>query len=163
MTVDLADLVEFLEAQVNPPGSDLFPDASEDDWVIRMRNSFWYLKLAGFFSNYRDNEGLIQPITGDTDLGRDQQQLIILDAAADVVANQMKNTATGFRAKAGPVEYETENSATLLKGVYDDIRRKIRELIGTLGTLGSVTDVYIDSLVARDESLGYQDTYFWRG
>lgn len=162
MAVDLADLVDPLTREVNPPGTDLFPDATEDEWVGQLADSFWEAKLYGFFDNYREVEGFVTPITGDEDLPRDQQQLIVLFAGLRVIRNELKNTNTMFRAKAGPVEFETQNSANLLRDVLKDIRSKVDLVLANLSDLASTTTAYIDSLVGTDESLYFQDTYWYR-
>jgi len=164
MAVDLADLIDALTTEVNPPGSDLFPDATEDQWVSNLQNSFWEAKLYGFFDDHTESDGLISPLTvGNADLARDQQQLIVLFAGLRVIRNELKNTNTGFRAKAGPVEFETQNSANLLRDVLRDIRSKVDLILANLSDLSSTTTTYIDSLVGRDNSLYYEDTYFYRG
>ncbi len=160
MAVDLADeLVEAVKREVNPPGIDMFPTADDDDWLGQLRDSFWEAKLYGFFEGYTESDGVIAPITGSTDMGRDQQALIVLFAGGRVIRNELKNTNTSFRAQAGSVEFEVQNSANLLIAILKDIRSKIDLALGALGALNSTTTTYIDALVGRTESILYGDTY----
>lgn len=163
MAVDLADLVEPLTREVNPPGTDLFPDATEDEWVGQLADSFWEAKLYGFFDDHTESDGVITPIDdGDDDMTRTQQQLIVLFAGLRVIRNELKNTGTAFRAKAGPVEFETENSANLLRDILKDIRSKVDLVLANLSDLNASTTAYIDSLVGREDSLYYGDSFFFR-
>lgn len=164
MTVDISDLIVSLQREVNPPGTDLFPNATDDDWLGQLLDSFWEAKLFGFFTTFTaDLDGLISPnTTGDDDMARSDQALIILFAGARVIRNELKNTSTGFRAVAGPVEFETQNSAQLLRDILKDIRSKVDLALAALGTINSTTATYIDSLVGREDSLYYRETFFQR-
>jgi len=163
VTIDLGDMIEPLQREVNPPGSDLFPDAVEDEWLGNLRDSFWEAKLFGFFSDFTEAEGLVSPITGTDDLGREYQQLVVLFAGARIVTNELKNTETLFRAVAGPVEFETQNSATLLRDILKEIRDKIKAIVEVLSDdFGSTEAGYIDAIVDRHDALAYGETYHWR-
>jgi hypothetical protein len=163
MAIDLADLVPAVRAETSPPGTDLFPSASDDDWLLRLQNAFWESKMFGFaqLSNYTESDGLVQPITGIIELPREEQQLMVLFAAATSVRMAMINTGTAFRVAAGPVKFETENSATLLREIMMEINRKIDILYGLLARIGRVTDSYFDGATERDISLSFGDTKWW--
>lgn len=165
MSVDLNDLIPAVQAETSPPGTDLFPDASDDAWLLRLQNAFWEARLFGFaeLNNYTESDGTIRPITGTTDLPREEQQLIILFAAASAVRMSLMNTTTAFSAKAGPVEFSTQNSANLLTAISQQIQQKIDFLYLRLSTLGRITDGYFDGVAARDYSLGSGDTAWWGG
>jgi hypothetical protein len=160
MAVDLADLIDPLKREVNPPGSNLYPDAVDDDWLGQLRDSFWEAKLFGFFDNYTETEGLVSPITGTTEIDRQSQQLNVLFAGIRVVRMALINTNTLFRAVAGPVEFETQNSANLLNEILKQLQAKINLIYSVLGELSATTTGYIDSLVERDFSLAYSDTWW---
>ncbi len=166
MAVDLSDeetLIASLKREVSPPGTDLFPTATDDEWLGQLQDSFWEAKLYGFFTNYTEADGFITPITGTDDLDRHYQELIVLFAGARVIRNELKNMNTLFRAQAGPVEFETQNSANLLIAILKDIRSKVDLAMAAIGTLGSTTVAYIDSLIGREDSILYGDTYVPRG
>lgn len=165
MSVDLAELIPSLKREVNPPGTDLFPTATDDDiWLGHLIDSFWEAKLFGFFKTYTSNsDGLVAPLNGLIDLGRDWQELIVLFAGGRIIRNELKNTNTSFRAVAGPVEFEVQNSAQLLRDILHDIRSKIDLALAALGAINSTTVAYIDSLIGREDSIYYGETYFQRG
>lgn len=165
MAVDLADLLDSVKRECSPPGTDLFPDAIDDEWLGQLLDSFWEARLFGFFADFTaDDDGLVSPVTdGDDDMGRTDQALIILFAGARVIRNELKNTNTSFRAQAGPVEFEVQNSAQLLRDILKDIRSKVDLALAALGTINSTTVAYIDSLVGREDSIYYRETFFERG
>lgn len=164
MAVDLDDLITELKTEVNPPGTDNFPTATDDEWLNNLRNSFWEARVFGFWNGYTEAEGLVAPLTGSTDLGRDQQQLIILFAAARIIRNVLQNTNTKFHVEAGDgaAIFEVENSAQLLVAILKDIRSKIDLAMSAIGTINSTTVAYIDSLVEREQSIYYGETFFER-
>lgn len=161
MAIDLTDLVESLQREVNPPGTDLFPNATEDQWLGNLRDSFWEAKLFGFFDGFTESEGIVTPTSGSTDVTRAYQQLIVLFAGGRIITNELRNIKTVFRAQAGPVEYETQQSATLLRDILKEVRKKIEVLVEGIGDFGETETTYINSLTARFDSLAYGDTYFW--
>ena len=161
MAVDLSDLIESLEREINPPGTDNFPDATEAQLLGNLSDSFWEAKLYGFFDDYSESDGLVFPISGSTDLGREWQQLIVLFAGTRILRMKLMVTNTNFRAVAGPVEFEQSNSANLLKEILVQLQEKINIAYAQLGSLGNAADYYINGLVARTDSLVYGDEFYW--
>lgn len=162
MAIDLSDLVELLRSEVDAPGEDSFPDAVEDDWVNQLRSAFWEVVLDGVISSYEETDGIVTPTSGTTDLARDLQQLVIFYAGVRVIRNKLRTMGTAFRAKAGPVEYETQNSAQVLKSILDELVRKRNVILNRLSDMGSVDSHYIDMIMYRDEALTYGDSWFVR-
>ncbi|QBQ74867.1 hypothetical protein [Caudovirales GX15bay] len=175
MAVDLFTLVDSLKREVNPPGSDLFPDSTDDNWLGSLTDAFWEVRLYGFLSGYEENaaarggdaafgEGIVTPHgvdatyddpTGwsDLDLSRELQQLIVLWAGWKVVLARMGSLSTMFRAKAGPVEYEAQNAASVLKGILDQLKARIdwfvTNLLDTSGANVAVFDQVIERTYAE--------------
>lgn len=164
MAVDLADLIEPLRREVNTPGSDSFPTAFEDTYLGYLQDSFWQIKLDGitsFVGYTEDGAGVVTPIDpSDEDLSRTLQQLIVLYAGIRMVRNQLLNLQTLFRSKAGPVEYETQQSAQLLKAVLDELKFQRNLVLENLSAFGGSTTYYIDSLAARESSIDSGFTYW---
>lgn len=154
MAVDLFDLVDPLKRTVNSPGSDAFPNATDDDFGGYLTDAFWELRMLNMFSDYTESDGLVTPITGSTDLPREQQQLIILYAAITIITNELKNLESVFRVKAGPAEFETQKSASLLKDVLAELQRRRLVVEQNLFAMGEITDTYIDSVWERDYRWG---------
>lgn len=162
MAFDLGDLVELLQAEVDPPGTNSFPNATDDDWITRLRNAYWTIVLDGIIGAdaYTDNDGVLVPDSAAVDLPRDMQQLVVFYAGVNVVTQAMRTVDTVFRTKAGPVEFETQKAASVLKAVMDELTRKRNLILNRLSDLGVVTDSYIDMVQQRDYSFRYADT-FW--
>lgn len=161
MAVDLADLVDSLYRETSLQGTNIF--GSEDTAVGSLRDAFWDLKLMGFYAAYTEADGLVSPIAASgSDLEREQQQLIILAAGIRAIRLQIKDTQTTFRAKAGPVEFETQFSASVLKEILVELQGKVAYLVQQLGGLSGTQTYYIDSLAGRNDSLSYGVTT-WTG
>lgn len=164
MTVDITNLVDNLKAEVNIPGGDAFPAAVDADWEIRLLNAFWETVLDGLIVGYDMNDdGIVTPVTGTTDLNREMQQLVIFYAGISVVRNALRTLSAVFRAKAGPVEFESQNAATVMKSIMDELVRKRNIVLLRLSDVGSAPSHYVDMVIARDESLRYQDSYYVSG
>lgn len=163
MAIDLSDLIPAVQAESSPPGTNLFPTAIDDEWLLRLENAFWEARLFGFaqLDNYTESDGIVQPIVGTTDLPREEQQLVVLFAAVNIVRMSMSNTGTAFTAKAGSVEFSTQNSATLLNTVLSQLQLKINFLYETLSDLGRPVDAVFDGTWARQEALIFGDVAWW--
>jgi hypothetical protein len=163
MAVDLSDLVELLQAEVDAPGENSFTDAVENDWVNQLRSGFWETVLDGIMLGYEETDGIVTPVAPNTtDLSREFQQLVIFYAGVRVIRNKLRTVGTAFRAKAGPVEYETQNSAQVLKAILDELINKRNIILKRLSDLGSSNAYYVDMVISRDESMGYGDVWFTR-
>ncbi len=154
MAIELFELVEPLKRAVSPPGVVVFPDATDTMFAGYLSDAFWEIRMLGMFTNYTEADLEVSPITGIEDLPREQQSLIILFAAITIVTNELKNLETVFRVKAGPAEFETQKSATLLRDVLAELQRRRTIVEENLLSLGEVTDAYIDSVWERDLHYG---------
>lgn len=162
MAVDLFDLVEPLRRATSPPGSNAFPDSTDEEFAGYLEDAFWELRMLDMLTDYTASDGLVTPITGTVDLPRELQQLLILWASITIVTNELKNAETSFRAKAGPAEFETGRSAQVLRDVLAELQRRRLVVEGHLFALGAVTDAYIDSVAERLDSHYYGDTFWIR-
>lgn len=160
MSVDLGDLTDFLVAEVNVPGGDVFTGATEDDYLVRLQNAFWEATLDGLITGYTESDGVISPTSGTTDLGRDLQQLVIFYAGISIVRNHLRSLNTAFRAKAGPVEYETQQAATVLRDLLTELQKKRAIILERLSETYATDTYYIDAVLARDAAFGAGDTSF---
>lgn len=162
MAVDLGDLVPYLEAEVSPPGNDLFADTEDDEWVTRLANGFWNARLDGLLSGYVESDGAVTPTSGDEDLSRELQQVIVFYAAYDTILLALRSLNTSFRAQAGPVSYETGQSAQVLRDIANALRERMGRLLVRLSDIGATSDYVIDAIMARQDSLLDGITY-WTG
>lgn len=164
MSVDLGDLVESLKREVAAPGEEetAFPNATEDIWLGNLQDAFWDARLDGMLAGFTESDGLVTPVSGTTEITRDLQQLVVLYAGIRIVRNSLRTLNTTFRAKAGPVEFETQNSASVLKGLLDLLMERRHAVLLRLSDLGQVPSYYIDAVYGRELSIHYGDTH-WVG
>lgn len=163
MAVDIGDLIDAIQAEVNPPGENLFPNATDDDWFNSLVSGFWGARMDGLLSNYTINaQDQIVPIAGTTDISRDLQQIIVLYASMTIIVNQLRAMNTTFRAVAGPVQFETQKSAQVLRGILDDIKARRGLILTRLSDIGAIDSYYIDALIERENSVNFGETYFLR-
>lgn len=185
MAVELFDLVDPLKREVSPPGSDSFPDATDDNYLGSLTDAFWEIRLYGLFAGFEENaaarggpaafgEGIVTPIgiTDDTyddpegylpgtDMPRDQQQLIVMWAAYKIALTRMSALQTVFRAKAGPVEYETQYAASVLSTVITQIKDRLDLVLDQIGRSSDAT-VVLDSIIERTYAMSVGDTWWVR-
>jgi len=117
------------------------------------------------FPNYTiDGTGMnIVPVSGTTDMPREQQQLIVLYAGFRVVLTAYQNINSQFRAKAGPVEYEVQKSAQMLKGLLDALRERIKKAIeDSTGASSGAYALVLDAMAERTAGIAYGDLHHVR-
>lgn len=148
MAVDLSVLIDSLKRSINPPGVDTF-DAADSVYLGYLSDAFWELRMLDMLSDYTESNGIIVSMTGGDDIGREMQQLILLFAAITIVTNELKLAETVFRAKAGPLEFETQKNGALLRDILAELQRRRVIAETALFDIGAVSDVYIDSVVGR--------------
>lgn len=165
MAVDVGDLVESLQREVSPPGTPLYPLATDDEWFGHLQDAFWEARLHGMLEAYTmDDNGQITPFdAGADDIPRDLQQLIVLYAGFRIVLTSYQNVKSAFRAKAGPVEFETQQQGQLLKAVLDAIRSRINIVISRLSDVGESNATVFDAVIERSYSIAAGDTWFVKG
>lgn len=154
--VDLSDLIPDLEYTLSPVGQTaIFASISDDEWVGRLKNAFWSAYNDGLIpSTWTCNaDGIVTPVSGSSTFGRDLQQIVLFYCGLNRVQNELLQLKTRFRAKAGPVEYETEQSAGVLKTLLDSLLKQRDDILERLADSNGVSMVYIDSVRQRDYSM----------
>lgn len=138
VAIDLIDYVDHLKREVQPPGSELFGDVTNSQWVGFLGDAFWEARLDGFLGKWEALENgpgdvTVEPVDpGGEDMPRQYIALIVLYAGIRVLRNKILNTNTGFRAKAGPVEFEQQNSANLLSEMLKQLKSTKDRIIAGL-------------------------------
>ena len=164
-SVDLEDLVPDLVVEISTPGATVYDTVSTDEWVTRLRNAFWEAHLFGFMNGWTESDGFIlklNDVSADP-MPRDTQQLIVIHAAMNVVRNELRSLNSAASYKAGPVSYETQKSAQVLKGLLQNMTERMEYLLNRLADSGNATFVdYIDSYGARQTALN-QGLVDWVG
>lgn len=163
MAVDLADYVQSLKREIEPPGSDLFGTVTPEMWVGYLSDAFWEARLDGFLEGYTTDEagpGDIQIVsmTGGVDVDKRWMALVVLYAGVKILRNRILNMSTTFRAKAGPVEFEQQNSATMLAEMLKQLKATKDRIIVELDSIGQthvmVLDAYSTRLYSRSSYFG---------
>lgn len=157
MAVDLGEYADVLDREINPPGSSVI-SLTEEQLTAYLADAFWEARLDGFLASWTaDVTGMVEPVKeGGEDLPRDQVALIVLYAGIRILRNVVLNTSTRFSAKAGPVEFETQNSATVLSDMLDILRETKARLLEE-DVASSVA--LIDGLTVRSLSPGAYGGY----
>lgn len=167
MSVDLATFVPLVKAAVDAPGSDSFADSVTSDWVLTLRNAFWDARLDGFLGGWQENAdnnspGIITPVTGSTDIPRDLIQLVIFYAAMGAIVNQIRQLRTQFKAQAGVVSFEYQQSANALRDVLKTLTDRRAQLFEFLSAQGVIGVGISDALYSREISMLNGETW-WEG
>lgn len=152
-TLDLNDLIVPLKAAIDIPGEDNFDTVTTAGWKTYLANGFWQAYLDGFLEGFSEEDGEISQASG-VEMPKDQQQLIIMYAAIAIIRLKMLNLQTVFRAKAGPVEYEVQQSAQVNKALLDEFTARRLYLIQRLADSGIFRGTfYIDSFESRQRAI----------
>lgn len=167
MAVELADLIDSLKREVNPPGTDLYPNATDDDWLGHLADAFWEARIMGFQPligfTVDPDAFTVDPITvGQPDLTRDFQQLIVLYAGYRITLTQFQNLNARFHAKAGPVEIEVEKSANTLKAVLDAIKQRIDIVLTRLSDVGGTSVEILDAIIENTYTIATRGQWWVR-
>lgn len=143
MAVDLSEYAPTLRREVTPLGSTLFESITDTQLTPYLTDAFWEARLDGFLDGYTaDEDGIVEPTeTGGEDLSLAGVALIVLYAGIKILRNRILNMNTGFRAKAGPVEFEQQNSATMLAEMLKQLRDRKNQLLDRADVVG--TDVIL--------------------
>ena len=161
--VDLSELIPDLEVALTAPGQTaLYSAVSEDEWISRLKTAFWSAYNDGLIVGYScDEDGVVTAMSGSSTFGRDLQQIVIFYCGLNKVQNELMQIKTRFKAKAGPVEYETEQSSGVLKALLDSLLKQRDDIMLRLSVLNGVSTVYIDAVRQRDYALAEGLTDWW--
>lgn len=183
MAVDLSTLIEPLKGKANPPGANLYPNSTDDQWLARLTDAFWSARLGGMLAGFEENvatrggptiygEGIVTPLRAEEnyddpdgwspkDMSRELQQLVVLWACWNVTLAKMQEVKTTLRTKAGPVEYEAQRSAQLLTEVLKNLRLEIEEAKKAVGRSAGTTRVF-DAVISRTYAQYSGETWWLR-
>jgi hypothetical protein len=156
---DLSELVPSLQRVVAPPGSfaTYYPDAGEGDMTGLLMDGMAQAMLDGFFNHTLawTDEGITTP-----DLTRGQQALVVIYAGDIMLRAAILQTNTSQRYKAGPVEYEVQNGASVLVELLKENAARKKALIDQQSLLGAdsaftMADLYFLNAVGSGRYYDY--------
>lgn len=162
MAVDLGDYVVALRREIQPPGSTLFDDVDDLSLEGYLSDAFWEARLDGFVTDYNESSGIVTPISGTEEFPREQTALVVLYAGLKILRNRLLQTNTKFAAKAGPVEFATENSANLLTEMARQLGAVKDRLIATSIAVTDVAlvDAFSNRNVSPESYGGYLQEWY---
>lgn len=159
MAVALFDLVESLKREVNPPGSSLFPEATDEEYEGHLADAFWELTLHGYISGYSESEGIVteDTATPSEDIPRSIQQLIVLGAGMRIIRMKVLEFDVMFRTAAGPAEFEVRKSAQAMQAVLESLQMRFDEILRHIPNTSNVNAVYYSDVITLRSLPGQSD------
>lgn len=160
MSTPVSEIRDVLRREVASPGFTAVPLTSvqADSYIA---DAFWECRLMGVLSDYtitdgEDDAGKVIHKQHDSDEGLPEMfwQLLAIVAGMRILRQRMLDLAVNMSAKAGPVEYSRESSATALRAVFEEMRHRLMLLLELYSDeLGVGGVVYFDSVLQREASL----------
>lgn len=140
MATALTELIPMIQREVNAPGLELFPDAGAGALLGYIEDAFWDVRLSGMLNGWTvvdaadvvpaETSGrfIVDSASKSKSLPKEHQMMVVVFAGLRIVRLKVVNLAVNFSAKAGPVEYEQQASATTLRAVLDSLSKRVQEL-----------------------------------
>lgn len=134
MATPVSDVVPILKREVNVPGAELFPDALTGDYLGYVEDGFWEGRLSGVFKGWTiiDGAELTAPATGrfitndnEDDFSDMDQMFLAIIGGFRMIQRKAFDLGQNLRAHAGPVEYEKQVSATVLRELIQSLERRL--------------------------------------
>ena len=158
--MDFIDLAPSLKRAVAPPGEfdQFFPNTTDDDLAGSLADGVAEAQLDGFLSTHSLD---LDAGTIDPALSNPQQALIVLYARARVLQARLSNLKSVTRYKAGNVEAETQQAASVLVELLRESRERKKALLdnarwGSGSTSFSMVDMYVTkSIDSTTSDVGY--------
>ena len=158
---NLADLVEAFKREVAVPGTFAteFPDTSDDDLEEALKDAFAQARLDGFFGKME-----LDVATGEVtpDLSIAGAALVTIYAGIRMTRTQLRKLPTISRYKAGPVEYEVQQSAQAITADLKTLEDRRKELVQNALRAGRGTGstFVLDAYVARASAHNFYGGFF---
>lgn len=170
MATNITDLRASFKREINPPDEEQFPDISNTQLDGYILDGFWESFLLDMLQGFEVIAGADLDVAvpgetffitkGDTDdttltdLPVHFQMLIVILAGFRLIRMKGITLATNFSTKAGPVEFEQQVSATVLRHILASLERRLQELKELYsGELGGGTFIYMDGVLQRESAL----------
>lgn len=158
---ELADLVEAFKREATVPGTfDVtFPSTTDEDIVGSLADAFAEAQLDGFFGgNALDvDAGTVTP-----DLSVAGAALVTMYAGMRLTRQHLRTIATRTAYKAGPVEYEVEQSSSALVEELKQLKSRRDAIMANAirAGRGAGTTFVVDNYVQRAFSHNYYGGFF---
>jgi hypothetical protein len=162
MATPVSDLRDMLSREINVPGFPQLPDITAGQMDGYIADGFWETRLLGMLDDYTLTDGtefatppgpVIKKASNDGDLETQYQMLVVIMAGMKLIRLKALNLAVSFSAKAGPVEYEQQTSATVLRAILESLERRLKQLEATYSDLFIGSLHYFDGALQRERAL----------
>lgn len=145
--MELADLVPSLKRALAAPGEfdSVYPESSDGDLSGTLADAVAEAQLDGFLGS---SSLSVTDATVTPDLSSPQQALVILYAMSRVLTARLANLKNRTRYKAGNVEAETEQSASIIVELLRETNIRKKQLLedaklGNLAHAFAMVDMYV--------------------
>lgn len=162
MATPVADLRVMLQREVNVPGFEQLPDITSSQLDGYISDGFWETRLLGMLESYTLTDGtefatptgaVIKAAANDGDLPSEYQMLVVIVAGMKLIRLKALNLAVNFTAEAGPVSYEQQTSATVLRAILDSLESRLNQLKATHSGLFTGHVDYFDGALQRERAM----------
>lgn len=161
MATLITDMRPVLTREINVPGFEQLPDITGTELDGYIKNGFWESRLLGMLEGYTQTDGTefatpigdcIKASADDGDLPEEFQLLVAIVAALTMLRLKIMALAINFSAEAGPVSYEQQASATVLRSILATLETRVNELAELYSDEYNSVFVYFDSTLQRESS-----------
>jgi hypothetical protein len=147
--MELADLIPSLKRAVAPPGEydTFFPNSIDTEVRDLLADAVAEAQFDGFLSDYELD---VDAATVLPDLTNAQKALVVLYASARHLTTRISNLKSHTRYKAGNVEAEVEQAASVLVELLKEMSLRKKQILED-ARAGNVADAFlmIDMYVAK--------------
>ena len=141
MPTPVQDLIPMFDREINGPGFEQITDITGGQKLGYIQDGFWDVRLSGILGSYTIADGADTSPVGTTgtkyftdtstkakSLEEMYWMLIVIFAGFRLLRLKVMNLAVNFKAEAGPVSYEQQASATVLRALLDSLHERLQEL-----------------------------------
>lgn len=156
---ELSDLVEAYKREVSVPGafSEEFPTVTDEAIRAALGDAFGEAQIDGFFGKMvlDTDDWSVSP-----DLSTAGAALVVIYAGLRVLRQQIMRLSVGASYKAGPVEYESRQSAAALTEMLRQLERRKNQIIEQ-ATRSTGTSVFmLDAYASRGATSNFYGGFF---
>lgn len=133
----------MFDREINIPGDLQISTLSAANKIGYITDGFWDAKLSQMLDIYTvvDGDDVVPPATSGKDYFVDSaskaddlpvefQMLVVITAGFRLLRLKIMDLAVNFTAEAGPVSFEQQASATVLRAVLANLQARLQELKG---------------------------------
>ncbi len=135
------DLIPMFNREINVPNSEQILGLSAANKIGYIEDGFWDARLSGMLTTYTVVDGLevVPPATAGKnyfvdiaskakDLPTELQMMVVIIGGFRLLRLKIMGLAVNFTAEAGPVSFEQQASATVLRSLLANLQGRIQEL-----------------------------------